>query len=167
VIATASSEEKLKIAKDSGADAVINYKTEDWVKKVKELTDGKGADVIYDPVGGDIFDNSIKCLAWCGRLLVIGFASGVIPKVEANRVLLKNISIVGLQLGAYLTNDPEKYDECFQILFKLYSDGKLNPIIYKKIYTLEELPVALKEIAIRKAYGKVVVIPSLKVNSRL
>jgi len=167
VIATASSDEKLQIAKDAGADAVVNYKNEDWVTKVKELTDGKGVDVIYDPVGGDVFDNSIKCLAWCGRLLVIGFAGGRISKVETNRILLKNISIVGLQWGAYLTNDPDKYEDCFKELFKLYAEGKLNPIIYKKVYTLEELPIALKEIDSRKAYGKVIVIPNLKPSSKL
>ena len=91
----------------NGADVVLNYRDEDWVDRVKELTDGRGADVIYDPVGGDTFDLSTKCIAFEGRLLIIGFASGRIPSAQMNRVLVKNFSLVGLHWGLYFEKDPQ------------------------------------------------------------
>src|SRR5206468_635089 len=99
VIATAGGADKLEVARRAGADVAIDYRGADWVDQVRAATAGHGADVIYDPVGGDVFDGSLRCIAWNGRLLVIGFASGRIPEVKLNRVLLKNIALVGLHWG--------------------------------------------------------------------
>ena len=101
VIATASTEEKLKIAKDYGADYCINYSEGQFKEKVKEITNNKGADIIYDPVGGEVFEQSLRCIAWDGRLLIIGFASGKIANAPTNLPLLKNCSIVGVFWGAW------------------------------------------------------------------
>ncbi|HEY8155456.1 MAG TPA: NADPH:quinone oxidoreductase family protein [Myxococcota bacterium] len=158
VIATAGGPEKLEIARANGADETIDYAKEDFVERVKQLTGGKGADVIYDSVGGDTFDQSLKCIAWNGRLLVIGFAGGRIPEVKANRILLKNISIVGLHWGAHVQNEPARIPETFRALFDLYRQGKIRPVIFKT-YPLEEVSVALEALASRKTWGKVVVSP--------
>jgi NADPH2:quinone reductase len=158
VIATAGGAEKLEIVRREGADQTIDYRTEDFVARVKELTGGKGADVIYDSVGGDIFDQSLKCIAWNGRLLVIGFTSGRIPSVAANRILLKNIAVVGLHWGAYATHEPERIDETFRALFDLHAAGKIRPVIFDT-YRLEDLSAALEALASRRTYGKVVVAP--------
>ncbi|HXX49240.1 MAG TPA: NADPH:quinone oxidoreductase family protein, partial [Myxococcota bacterium] len=119
VIATAGGAEKLEVARKAGADTVIDYSRGDWVEAVKQATHGRGADVIYDPVGGEIFDGSLRCIAWNGRLLVIGFASGVIPEVKVNRILLKNVSVVGLHWGAYAQHEPARIPEVFAGLGKL------------------------------------------------
>ena len=156
VIGTAGGAEKCEVARRAGADAVIDYGAEDFVERVKELTDGKGADVIYDPVGGEIFDRSLKCIAWNGRLLVIGFASGTIPEVKVNRILLKNIAVVGLFWGAHAKKEPEKIAPTFQALFDLFEAGVLPPVIYKS-YSFDELPVALEALGSRKSYGKIIV----------
>jgi NADPH2:quinone reductase len=158
VLATAGDAEKLEVARAAGADVLIDYRKEDFALRVKEATGGKGADVIYDSVGGDVFDQSMKCIAWSGRLLVIGFAGGRIPEVKANRILLKNISVVGLHWGAYAQHEPERIGETFDALFRLYEEGKIKPVIFKK-YALEELPEALAALGGRKTYGKVVVAP--------
>jgi NADPH2:quinone reductase len=158
VIATAGGEEKLEIARQNGATDTIDYLEEDFVARVMELTDGHGADVIYDSVGGDVFDRSLKCIAWNGRLLVIGFASGRIPEVKANRILLKNISVTGLHWGAHAVKEPERIPETFDALFALYAAGKIKPVIYKT-YGLDEVPVALQDLASRKTYGKLIVAP--------
>lgn len=158
VIATAGGEEKLEVARQAGADVCIDYRSEDWVEQVKQATGGKGADVIYDSVGGDIFDQSMKCIAWNGRLLVIGFASGRIPEVKLNRVLLKNISIVGLHWGAHVLNEPGRITECFDALFRLYEEGKIRPVIYRR-FGLDQVPAALAALGSRQSYGKVIVAP--------
>jgi len=158
VIATAGCAEKLEVAREAGADVLIDYREEDFVERVKEATDGKGADVIYDSVGGDVFDRSLKCIAWNGRLLVIGFASGTIPTVKANRILLKNIAITGLHWGAHVTNDPGKIPETFDALFRLYEQGKIRPVIYGT-YALDDVPAALEALASRRTHGKVIVQP--------
>ncbi|MEE9609410.1 MAG: NADPH:quinone oxidoreductase family protein [Myxococcota bacterium] len=158
VIATAGGREKLEIARRNGASETIDYREEDFVARVKELTGGKGADVIYDPVGGDVFDKSLKCIAWNGRLLVIGFASGRIPEVKVNRILLKNIAIVGLHWGAHVAHQPERIDQTLEALLGLYADGAIKPVIFKS-YSLDEVAVALEALASRKTYGKVVVAP--------
>jgi NADPH2:quinone reductase len=158
VIATAGSAEKLEVARDNGADDTIDYREEDFVERVMALTSGKGADVIYDSVGGEIFDKSLKCIAWNGRLVVIGFASGTIPSVKANRILLKNISITGLHWGAHAGKEPEKIPQTMNALFDLYAEGKIRPVIYKS-YSLEELPEALAALGGRRTYGKVIVSP--------
>jgi NADPH2:quinone reductase len=158
VIATAGGADKLDVARRAGADETIDYREEDFVARVKELTDGRGADVIYDSVGGDVFDKSLKCIAWNGRLLVIGFASGRIPEVKANRILLKNIAITGLHWGAHMANDPDTIDRTFEALFELYASGKIAPVIFKR-YSLEDVPSALEALASRKTYGKLVITP--------
>jgi NADPH2:quinone reductase len=158
VIATAGGAEKLEVAREHGADDTIDYRQEDFVERVMALTDGKGADVIYDSVGGETFDKSLKCIAWNGRLLVIGFASGTIPSVKANRILLKNIAITGLHWGAHASKEPKKVTQTMDALFDLYREGKIRPVIYKS-YSLEELPAALAALAGRRTYGKVIVAP--------
>ena len=158
VIATAGGTEKLEIARENGADDTIEYREEDFVERVKALTDGKGADVIYDSVGGEVFDKSLKCIAWNGRLLVIGFASGTIPSVKANRILLKNIAVTGLNWGGHAVKEPQKIPAVMQELFALYAEGKICPVIYRT-YPLEELPEALAALGGRRSYGKVVVTP--------
>ncbi len=156
VIATAGGAEKLEVARRNGADELIDYREEDFVARVRELTNGKGADVIYDSVGGDVFDKSLKCIAWNGRLVVVGFAGGTIPVVRANRILLKNIAVTGLHWGAYQTNQPEKVPETFAALFALHREGKVDPVIFKS-YALEDLATALHDLASRKSYGKLII----------
>jgi NADPH2:quinone reductase len=158
VIATAGGSDKLEIVKANGADVLIDYTVENFVERVKEATKGRGADVIYDSVGGDVFDQSLKCIAWNGRLLVIGFAGGRIPEVKANRILLKNISVVGVHWGAYAQHEPARIGETFEALFRLYEEGKIKPVI-SRTYPLENLPDALAALAGRKTWGKVIVSP--------
>ena len=158
VIATAGGVEKLHVALEAGADVGIDYSEEDFVERVKEFTSGRGADVIYDSVGGDVFDRSLKCIAWNGRLLVIGFASGTIPTVAANRILLKNVSVVGLHWGAYAKHEPERVPETFAALFRLYAEKQIRPVIYRS-YPLEEAADALAALGSRKTHGKVVLRP--------
>jgi NADPH2:quinone reductase len=158
VIATAGGVEKLHVALEAGADVGIDYSEEDFVERVKEFTGGRGADVIYDSVGGDVFDRSLKCIAWNGRLLVIGFASGTIPTVAANRILLKNVSVVGLHWGAYAKHEPERVPETFAALFRLYAEKQIRPVIYRS-YPLEEAADALAALGSRKTHGKVVLRP--------
>ena len=159
VIATAGGADKLEIARRAGADVTIDYRAEDWVERVKQETGGRGADVIYDSVGGDIFDGSMKCIAWNGRLLVIGFAGGRIPEVKANRILLKNIAVVGLHWGAFAFNEPERIPETFAALFALYAEGKVKPVIYPERFALADVPAALEALGSRRSYGKVIVRP--------
>jgi NADPH2:quinone reductase len=137
---------------------LLDYRDASWIDGVKEATGGKGADVIYDSVGGSITDQSLKCIAWCGRLLIIGFASGPIPEIKANRILLKNISVLGLHWGAYALHDPKRIPETFNALFRLYEEGKIRPVIHSR-HPLERLPAALEALAGRQTYGKVIVIP--------
>ncbi len=158
VIATAGSEEKLKVCEDLGADYALSYKDEGWVEEVKKITGGHGADVIYDPVGGDVFDLSTKCIAWDGRLVVVGFASGRIPTIAANRILLKNIAIVGLHYGEYRKHEPELIPQALEHLFQLYQEGKIRPLV-SKIYPLAEAPQALRDIAGRQSHGKLILVP--------
>jgi NADPH2:quinone reductase len=158
VIATAGGAEKLDVARKAGADVVIDYREDDFVEAVKQATDGRGADVIYDSVGGDVFDRSLKCIAWNGRLLVIGFAGGRIPEVKANRILLKNIAVVGLHWGAHAQHQPELIDEVFERLFELYEAGGVRPVIYGT-YPLERVAEALCDLASRRTWGKVIVSP--------
>lgn len=158
VIATAGTAAKLEIARQSGADTLIDYQTEDWVERVKQVTDGHGADVIYDPVGGDVFDGSSKCIAFEGRLLVVGFAGGRIPSIAANRILLKNMSVVGVHWGMYQLLGSPLVDEWMNALFAMYVKGQVWPVIYKT-FPLAEAAKALAAIASRESYGKVILIP--------
>lgn len=156
VIATASTAEKLAVAQAHGADHLINYTEGGFRQRVKELTDGRGADVIYDPVGGDVFDESLRCIAWEGRLLVIGFAAGRIPQVPAGLVLVKNIAVVGLYWGAYAKNDPATLTGSLQTLFGWFNDGKVRPHI-SAAYPLAGTADALAALMERRSTGKVVV----------
>src|SRR5438874_2548639 len=149
---------KLEVGRRVGADVALDYRSDGWVDAVREVTGGRGADVIYDSVGGDVTDASLKCIAWNGRLLVIGFASGRIPEVKLNRVLLKNISLVGLHWGAHALHQPERIAETLAALLALYREGKVEPVVYRT-YPLEELPAALEALGSRQSYGKVVVAP--------
>jgi len=155
LIATAGSEDKLDFCLSQGADHALNYREPAWVDEVKRITGGGGADVIYDPVGGDVFDSSTKCIASEGRLLVIGFAGGRIPSIAANRILLKNISVVGCYWGGHLERHPEYLDETQHELFALFEAGKINPVVSHE-YPLSEAVAALRDLASRKTVGKVV-----------
>jgi len=158
VLGTAGGPDKLEVARKAGSDVVIDYRDPNWVDEVKRATGGRGADVIYDSVGGEVTDQSLKCISWNGRLLVIGFASGPIPAIKANRILLKNIAVIGLHWGAYAVYEPERIPETFDALFRLFSQVKIEPVIYGR-YALEELPLALEALAARKTHGKVIVVP--------
>ena len=156
VIAAASTDEKLEIAKNLGADEVINYSDGELKEKVKALTDGLGADVIYDPIGGDIFMQCMRCINWKGRVLVIGFASGPIPEVPTNLALLKGCSIVGVFWGRFTGAEPEENSQNFDELFALHAEGKLKPQITKS-YSLDDAAEAISSLENRKATGKVVI----------
>ena len=158
VIATASTAEKLELTKTHGADHLINYLEEDFVPKVKELTGGKGANVILDPVGGDVFDKSLRCIAWEGRLLVIGFASGRIPQAPANLTLVKNCSVVGVFWGAYMKHNPKILTGSLQRLMGWHAEGKVNPHI-SETFKLEDAGLALNKMLGRAVTGKVVLEP--------
>jgi len=158
VLATAGSDKKLEVAKANGAEQAFDYRNPDWVDRVNEATGGLGADVIYDSVGGDVFDLSTKCIAFCGRLVIVGFTSGRIPAVQTNRVLLKNISLVGLHWGAYRKHDPGKISEAMEVLLGMYGEGKLRPVI-SSIHPLSGAAAALDEIVSRRSIGKVILRP--------
>ena len=156
VIAVAGSQEKLDVCTKEGADETINYNEEGWQSKVKDYTDGKGANVIYDPVGGDAFDKALKNIAWEGRVVLIGFTSGNIQQIAANRVLLKNISIIGLQWGAYEARGHRALmDEATIEVLEMYDKGEFKPLIYDK-YPLADAQKALAEVSTRKTYGKLI-----------
>jgi len=155
VIATAGSADKMDFCLAQGADYALNYREANWVERIKEITAGHGADVIYDPVGGDVFDLSTKCIAAEGRLLVIGFAGGRIPSIAANRILLKNMSVVGCYWGGYLEHHPGFLAQTQAELFALYETGKIKPVV-SQAYSLADAVSALRALAERKTYGKVV-----------
>ncbi|AXF55358.1 NADPH:quinone oxidoreductase family protein [Salicibibacter kimchii] len=156
VIATAGGTEKVQICKELGADVAIDYLTDDFVDIVKQETNGKGADIIYDPVGSDTFDRSRKCIAFAGRLLVIGFAGGRIPEAPVNHALVKNYSIVGVHWGYFARLYEEEMISIHDTLCSLYEEGKIKPLIYKN-FSFEEVPHALNLLGDRKTYGKLVV----------
>lgn len=155
VIATVGSDEKLEFCLSQGADHALNYTQADWPDKVKKITEGHGADVIYDPVGGDAFDLSTKCIASEGRLLVIGFAGGRIPSIAANRILLKNMSVVGCYWGGYVERNSGFVAEAQKDLMEMYEAGKIKPAV-SKTYPLSEAPRAMRDLAERKTIGKAV-----------
>lgn len=156
IIATAGSAEKLAFARAQGAEIAIDYNDAAWVDQVKQITGGRGADVIYDPVGGDVFDLSTKCIAPLGRILVVGFASGRIPSVAANRVLLKNMSVVGVLWGNHIQAHPEYAGATHAELARMFEAGLIRPAIAKS-FPLEEVVAAFGEMAGRRVMGKVVV----------
>jgi len=156
VIAAASSAEKLETARAAGADELIDYSQASLKEEIKRLTGGKGVDVIYDPVGGDLFDQAVRGLAWNGRLLVVGFASGTIPQLAANLVLLKGAAVLGVFWGAFAQRQPEDNAANFRQLFAWHAEGKLKPLV-SKTYALAEAGQAIEQLATRKALGKLVV----------
>lgn len=157
VIAAASSQEKLEWCKEQGADIVLNYETEaDLKNKLKELTEGRGVDVIYDPVGGKFSEPAFRAIARGGRHLVVGFTNGDIPKIPFNLPLLKSASIVGVFWGSFIRNEPENNRNNVKLLFKLIEKGKLNPSV-SKVYSLEEATQALTDMKMRSVLGKIVI----------
>ena len=155
VIATASTLEKLELCRRYGADHTINYQEDDFVGAVKDITKGKGADVIFDPVGGEVFEKSLRCAAWEGRILVVGFASGVIPKLPVNLTLVKNASVVGVFWGAYAERDPQVLQGSMGQLMAWYKEGKLRPHI-SQTFKLKDAAEAMKVLMDRRSTGKVV-----------
>jgi NADPH2:quinone reductase len=158
VIATAGTGAKLEVARRSGAEVLINYRTEDWVERVKVVTGGEGPNVVYDPVGGELFEASARCLAFEGRLLTIGFAGGIIPSIPTDRIFEKNISIVGVHWGLYQRHNAGFVERWMGELFVLYEQRLIQPVIYRT-YPLRDAPQALGAIANRESYGKVLLIP--------
>jgi NADPH2:quinone reductase len=156
VIATAAGSEKLDFCISQGADHALDYRDTSWVEQVKQITCGHGADIIYDPVGGDVFDLSMKLIGFGGRLLVVGFASGGIPSIPANKVLLKSISVIGVYWGGSVENDPTFMKEAQADLIRMYEAGELRPPVTRK-YPLADVVGALKLLSDRKAIGKTVV----------
>jgi NADPH:quinone reductase len=155
VIATAGSDEKAAAAKRLGADHAINYSTQSVKDAVKALA-GDGADVVFDPVGGDVFDQSLRCIAADGRILVIGFASGRIPSVPANLLLVKNISVVGVYWGGFTKRDPLKNRANFETMLRWIEEGKLRPPATTN-YPLDRAAEAMNALLERKSTGKLVI----------
>ncbi|MGB5760202.1 MAG: NADPH:quinone oxidoreductase family protein [Acidimicrobiales bacterium] len=157
VIAAASSEAKLDLCRERGADETINYATENLKDRAKELTDGKGVDVIYDCVGGDYAESALRAIGWAGRFLVVGFTAGI-PSIPLNLTLLKSCQIVGVFYGAMTARDPELRDAISAELIELTASGKLKPHVSER-YPLEKAGDALRALMDRKALGKVVLEP--------
>ncbi len=155
VIATASNAEKAAVCSKLGADCVFDN-TVEFAKSIRNATNGLGADVILDPVGGDVFEQNLRCIAWEGRLVAVGFTSGVIPSILVNRILLKNISLVGIYWSEYWKHAPSQIREVHQQLTRLYEQGLLRPLI-GKVLSFDELPAALVAVKSRSNYGKVII----------
>ncbi len=156
VIACAGSAEKLKIAQEHGADHLIDYSKEDIRERVKAITSGRGVNVVYDPVGGDAFDASLRSIAWGARVVIIGFASGRVPQIPANIVLVKNIDVIGFYWGSYQTHRPELLRSSFAQLLRWFAEGKLKPHVSHR-FDLDQAAMAMEMLRDRKSTGKVVV----------
>ena len=159
VIAAASSDEKLAVCKDHGADVLINYSTEDLREAIKAATDGRGPDVIYDPVGGIYAEPAFRSIAWRGRYLVVGFANGEIPKLPLNLTLLKGASLVGVFWGEFAKREPKNNLAAMRELMGWLAEGKIKPHISGR-YALADTPKALNDMAARKVTGKIVIRPN-------
>jgi NADPH:quinone reductase len=157
VIAAASSDEKLAICREHGADECINYSREDLKERIKTLTAGKGVDVIYDPIGGNYSEAALRGIAWEGRYLVIGFAAGDIPRIPLNLTLLKGCSIVGVFWGTFTSRNPQRHQEHLRELMAWYLEGKIRPHI-SATYPLEQAANALNDMLTRKITGKAVLL---------
>ncbi|MEY3263167.1 MAG: hypothetical protein RL717_644 [Pseudomonadota bacterium] len=158
VIAAASTAEKLAVCKEHGADVLINYTTEDLREAIKAATDGKGPDVVYDPVGGGYTEPAFRSIAWRGRYLVIGFANGDIPKIPLNLPLLKGASIVGVFWGEFAKREAAHNIAAMHELMTWLGEGKIRPHISGR-YALADTPQALNDMASRKVTGKIVILP--------
>jgi NADPH2:quinone reductase len=157
VIAAASTAEKLEVARAHGADLLVNYAAESLTERVLALTGGKGADVCFDPVGGDLFDAALSSLGWGGRILIIGFVGGI-PKIPANRLLVKHRSALGSSLRYFRWHAPDKLARSVEELIAWYEAGRLRPLVSHRL-PLERSVEALRLLTDRKAVGKVVVVP--------
>jgi NADPH:quinone reductase len=155
VIACANGPEKLAIAQQHGADHLIDYSKEDIRERVKAITGGRGADVVYDPVGGDAFDASLRSIAWGGRVIIIGFASGRIPQAPANILLVKNIDVIGFYWGSYQARKPELLRDSYAKLLRWFEEGKLKPHVSQH-FDLKDVGPAMELLRQRKSTGKVV-----------
>jgi NADPH:quinone reductase len=158
VIGVVGGERKAEVARALGADVVVDRLSQDFVEVVKEVTDGRGADVIYDPVGGETYTRSTKCVAFEGRILIIGFAGGQISSAALNHVLIKNYSVVGLHWGLYQIKDPRLIRDCHVELTKLVADGQIRPLIGERL-GLTEVADGLHRLADGSTVGRVVFVP--------
>ena len=157
VIASVGSPEKAEVCRRLGADLVIERHEQDLVQAVREFTQGHGADVVFDPVGGEAYERSTKCIAFEGRLVVVGFTSGEIPQARANHVLVKNYSVVGLHWNLYLERKPDLVAECTAELWRLYDAGRIAPYVSRKV-PLEQAAQALADVAAGRTTGKTVLV---------
>lgn len=162
VIAAVSGKEKFKVALNAGADRCVDISVpdlrEDLRAQVYALTDGKGVDVVLDPLGGDVFDAAIRCVAWCGRLVTIGFATGRIPSIKLNYLLVKNIEVSGIQVSDYRKRRPDLMKRCMSEIFRLYAEGKLAPLPFTEL-GLSSVVAALTGLANRSTSGRMVLTP--------
>lgn len=156
VIATANGPGKLQVARDHGADHLIDSSHENLRMRIRELTDGRGADVVYDPVGGELFTASLRSIAFEGRILIIGFASGAVPQIPANHLLVKNVDVIGVNWPAYVELNPQVMTESFRTLMQWYLDGAIKPHV-SATYPLEHAVEALDQVLLRKSTGKIVI----------
>jgi NADPH2:quinone reductase len=158
VIAAVSSDDKLALCRQLGAHETINYTTEDLKARAMELTGGKGADAVYDPVGGAYTESAVRALAWHGRLLVVGFAAGEIPRIPLNLALLKERSLVGMYWGDSKKHDPAGHADNLKQLACWFAEGKIKPFISERV-SLENTVAAMKRVTSRKVKGKVIILP--------
>ena len=158
VIATAGGPDKVRVCEELGADVAVDYLAEDFVGVVKDLTAGRGADVVYDSVGGDVFDRSRRCVAFEGRIVVVGFAGGRMADAPTNHVLVKNYSIVGLHWGLYRQYEPQVFAETHAALLELWARRAIDPLVGAEL-PLEAAPEALTRLSDRRTVGKVVLLP--------
>jgi NADPH:quinone reductase len=158
VIATAGGAKKAQICRDLGAEVAVDYTAEDFVPIVKAATLGRGADVVFDPVGGDVFDKSTKCIAFEGRIVVVGFTQGRFPEVRANHVLVKNYGVLGLHWGLYNLMDPKAVADAQAELYRLYEARTIKPLVSERL-ALTDAPAAMAKVAARQTVGKIVLIP--------
>jgi len=156
VIATAGGPAKAALCRELGADHAIDYNAEDFVARVNEITGGRGADVVYDPVGGDVYDRSTKCIAWEGRILIIGFTGGRIAQAATNHVLVKNYSVVGVHWGNYRIHDPGQVDRWHDELMDLHARGLIAPYVSERV-AFGDVPERLVALTSRGTTGKLVV----------
>jgi len=157
VIASASTDDKLMVCKKSGADELINYSTQDFRSVISKITNGNGVDIVCDPVGGEITEKALRCTGWKGRYMVMGFASGKIPKIALNLPLLKGNSVIGVFWSDFIRREKEKYICVLQDLISWFLQGKLDPLV-SKVYPLEQANLALEDIIQRRVTGKIVLV---------
>ena len=158
VIATAGGADKVALCRSLGADLAIDYKSEDFIAAVKTATAGRGADVVFDPVGGEILERSTKCIAFEGRILVIGFTSGKMPELRANHLLVKNYSLLGLHWGLYNQMDPAAVAHAQEEIYRLHGEGRIKPLVSERL-PLGDAPAAMARVAARGSVGKIVLVP--------